>query len=126
MSIDTATTTPPQVTDLLSAQPAPSGEPVGTVFTMEALGTPGRPFCHVQLSRTLPTGTKLYTAPQAPSVPDGWSIAKKGDGRIVVKSPSGDAWAWEDEHSTGTSNDFVYSLLSAMLAAAHHPNRSQS
>lgn len=63
----------------------------------------------------------IDTAPQAPSVPDGWSIAKKGDGRIVVKSPSGDAWAWEDEHSTGTSNDFVYSLLSAMLAALAQP-----
>lgn len=42
-------------------------EPVGHVFTMEALGTPGRPFYHVQLSRPLPTGTKLYTHP-APGV----------------------------------------------------------
>lgn len=64
-----------------------------------------------------------HPAPQpaevrAVSVPDGWVVARKGDGRIVVKSPSGDAWAWADEHSTGTSNDFVYSLLSAMLSAA--------
>lgn len=42
-------------------------DPVGTVFTMEALGTPGRPFCHVQLSRQLPTGTKIYTAPPNPT-----------------------------------------------------------
>ncbi|WP_374257679.1 hypothetical protein [Aquabacterium sp.] len=47
---------------------AAQGEPVGEVFTMEALGTtPGKPFCHVLLNRTLPTGTKLYTA--APAKP---------------------------------------------------------
>lgn len=44
-------------------------EPVGEVFTLEALGTPGKPFSHVLLNRTLPTGTKLYTAPPAPAKP---------------------------------------------------------
>jgi hypothetical protein len=53
-----------------------------------------------------------------PSVPEGWSIVRKDDGRIVVKSPNGDAWAWADENSTGTSDDFVYSLLNAMLTAS--------
>ena len=48
---------------------AAQGEPVGEVFTMEALGTPGKPFCHVLLNRPLPTGTKLYTAPPAPAKP---------------------------------------------------------
>lgn len=54
---------------------AAQGEPVGEVFTMEALGTPGKPFCHVLLNRTLPTGTKLYTAPPAPAKPmtDAWA-----------------------------------------------------
>ena len=60
--------------DALALQPSPAngGEPVGTVFTMEALGTPGKPFCHVQLNRPLPTGTKLYTHP-AQGVPDAWA-----------------------------------------------------
>ncbi|WP_374257677.1 hypothetical protein [Aquabacterium sp.] len=55
---------------------AAQGEPVGEVFTMEALGTtPGKPFCHVLLNRTLPTGTKLYTALLAPAEPmtDTWA-----------------------------------------------------
>ena len=54
---------------------AAQGEPVGEVFTMEALGTPGKPFCHVLLNRPLPTGTKLYTAPPAPAKPmtDAWA-----------------------------------------------------
>lgn len=50
----------------LEALKAGQADPVGTVFTMETLGTPGRPFCHVQLSKQLPTGTKLYTATPKP------------------------------------------------------------
>lgn len=49
---------------------AAQGEPVGEVFTMEALGTPGKPFCHVLLNRTLPTGTKIYTAAPAKPMTD--------------------------------------------------------
>ena len=55
---------------------------------------------------------------RAAAVPEGWRITRKDDGRIVLKAPNGDAWAWANEHSTGTSNDFVYSLLDAMLQAA--------
>ncbi len=54
-------------------------------------------------------------------VPEGWSITRKDDGRIVVKAPNGDAWAWANEHSTGTSNDFVYAFLSALTAAPQAP-----
>ena len=52
---------------------AAQGEPVGEVFTMEALGTLGKPFCHVLLNRTLPTGTKLYTAAPAKPMTDTWA-----------------------------------------------------
>lgn len=105
MSIDTATTTPPQVTDLLReialrqavllgeyskslsaddpdmreveelgrlldsalAQPAPSGEPVCYAHINDA----GRVRAVLSEPRG-PINTPLYTAPQAPSVPDGW------------------------------------------------------
>lgn len=49
----------------LSALLEARGEAVGTVFTMEALGTRDGPKSHVQLNRQLPAGTKLYTHPTA-------------------------------------------------------------
>ena len=55
-------------------------EPVGEVFTLEALGTPGKPFSHVLLNRTLPTGTKLYTEPPAP--------------QQATPEPVGEPWGW--------------------------------
>lgn len=47
------------------AQSAASAEPVGEVFTMEALDGSGDVRSHVLLNKPLPAGTKLYAAPVA-------------------------------------------------------------
>lgn len=39
-------------------------EPVGVVFTIEAIMPGGKPVSHVNLNRDLPAGTKLYAEPQ--------------------------------------------------------------
>ena len=48
------------------AAPVPQCEPVGSVYTMEALVPGGREVHHVSLYMPLPAGTKLYAAPQPP------------------------------------------------------------
>ena len=52
---------------LALAAPAPQAEPVGHVYTMEALDSWGfdgsGPRCHVRLYQDLPAGTPLFTAP---------------------------------------------------------------
>lgn len=48
------------------AVPVPQCEPVGSVYTMEALVPGGREVQHVSLYMPLPAGTKLYAAPQPP------------------------------------------------------------
>jgi hypothetical protein len=92
-----------------AAEPQAAPIPCAVHFAGRTFGA-GTPFCdvieHVESTRL------------RGGVPEGWSITRKGDGRIVVKAPSGDAWAWADEHSTGTSMDFVYALLNAWLTAA--------
>ncbi|WP_371355555.1 hypothetical protein ACA087_00560 [Pseudomonas chlororaphis] len=50
--------------DALKAQP--QGEPVGHVYTMEALVPGGSVRHHAELYRSLPSGTKLYASPPAP------------------------------------------------------------
>lgn len=51
--------------------PVPQSEPVGSVYTMEALVPGGREVQHVSLYMPLPAGTKLYAAPQPPeAAPD--------------------------------------------------------
>lgn len=42
-------------------------EPVGRVFTMEAVLAGGQVKCHAMLTAELPAGTLLYTAPQPPA-----------------------------------------------------------
>lgn len=61
------------ITALREALTAPEQEPVGTVYTMEALVPGGDVRCHVDLHKALPAGTKLYAAPPAAPapVPDG-------------------------------------------------------
>lgn len=53
-------------------------------------------------------------------VPDGWKLERKeSDDRIVLTSPTGDAWSWADRvPGGGTSGEFVYLFLSALLDAA--------
>lgn len=49
---------------------AGTGEPVATVYTMEALVPGGSVKCHAQLHKALPAGTKLYAAPQRAPLTD--------------------------------------------------------
>jgi hypothetical protein len=51
--------------DAIEADRQRRGEPVGEVFTMEALDGSGDARSHVLLNKPLPAGTKLYAAPVA-------------------------------------------------------------
>lgn len=65
-------------------QPARSADPVGEVYTMEALVPGGGVRCHVSLKRELPAGAKLFITPQpdftaecAPYLKDGETPANR-------------------------------------------------
>ena len=55
-----------------------------------------------------------------PFLPDGWAIERIDDFGIRLSGPSG-SWRFTDGNG-GTSGDFVYEFLSAMIGAALPPN----
>ena len=96
--------------------PAVAGEPVATVFTMEALAPGGGVKYHATVHEPLPAGTKLYTHPSPPrGMRGGWIsveerlpesdvpvLAHNGKWTGVAAWMSGDYLEplerWQDEH----------------------------
>lgn len=73
------------------ASAPPAGEPVGEVYTMEALVPGGSVKHHVTLHKALPAGTKLYAVPQPaePAQPAtqagaGEPVAREAKNRIAI------------------------------------------
>lgn len=75
-------------------QPAASAEHVGEVFTMEPLDGSGQVKSHALLTKPLPAGTKLYTAPVAAqsSVPDLQALADT----VVITNATGNPDLYRD------------------------------
>lgn len=102
-----------------ASRAALSAEPVASVYTMEALVPGGREVPHVTLHKPLPAGTKLYAAPQAVAVPQGWTLGQPITEEMhvatvkVLRRASG---------LDGTPQR----ILDAMLAAARQPRAFQT
>ena len=63
--------------DGVASLAASAGEPVATVFTMEALAPGGGVKYHAMIHKALPAGTKLYTHPSPPEGMAGWTKASE-------------------------------------------------
>jgi hypothetical protein len=109
------------------SHPQQSSEPVGHVFTMEALTPGGSVKCHAALTRDLPAGTLLYTHPQQPSgwrdiSPEGWKLVPvkaTGDMLDALLAP------WFKNPGGSERQNLEAGYAGLLAAAPAHPAEQQ-